>query len=182
MLQYIHEGHQGKECCLFRARSTSFWPKITLNVQQMIEKCSICQEFGKSQPLVGTTQELPPFPWHTIATDLFYWKRIDFLIAADVFSKFILVRKLPNSTSQAACIELSMIITELGPPHIIKSDNDPCYSSKDFQEFLQCYSIMQQTSSPNHPRSNGFIERMVDVAKKLMDKAGTEQKPWISGL
>ena len=38
------------------------------------------------------------------------------------------------------------------------------------------------TSSPNHPRSNGFIERMVGVAKKLMDKAGKEGKLWISGL
>ena len=36
--------------------------------------------------------------------------------------------------------------------------------------------------SPNHPRSNGFVERMVGVAKKLMDKAGKEGKPWISGL
>ena len=32
------------------------------------------------------------------------------------------------------------------------------------------------------PRSNGFVERMVRVAKKLMDKAGKEGKPWISGL
>ena len=74
MLQYIHEGHQGKECCLLRARTTVFWPKITLDVQQMIDKCTICQEFEKSQPLIGTTQGIPPFPWHTIATDWFYWK------------------------------------------------------------------------------------------------------------
>ena len=32
------------------------------------------------------------------------------------------------------------------------------------------------------PRSNGFVERMVRVAKKLIDKAGKEGKPWISGL
>ena len=43
-------------------------------------------------------------------------------------------------------------------------------------------SITHQTSSPNHPRSNGFIERIVGVAKKLIDKAGKEGKPWISGL
>ena len=41
---------------------------------------------------------------------------------------------------------------------------------------------MHQTSSPNHPRSNGFIGRMVGVAKKVMDKARKEGKPWISGL
>ena len=175
-LQYIHKGHQGKERCLLRARNTVFWPKMTYNVQQLIEKCIICQEYGNSQPIIGTTQELPPFPWHTLATDMFYWKRMDFLIVADVFSKYIIVRKLP-----AMCIELSIIITELGLPHIIRSDNGPYYNSKEFQQFLQCYSITHQTSSPNHPRSNGFVERMVRVAKKLKDKAGKEGKPWISG-
>ena len=182
ILQYIHEGHQGKEICLLRAKNTVFWPKMTYDIQQLIEKCMICQEYGKSQPLTGRTQELPPFQWHTLATDLFYWKRMDFLIVADVFSKYIIVRKLPNSTSVALCIELSMIVTELGLPHLIRSDNGPCYNSKEFQQFLQCYSIKHQMSSPNHPGSNGFVERMVGVAKKLMDKAGKEGKPWISSL
>ena len=107
---------------------------------------------------------------------------MDFLIVADVFSKYIPVKKLPNSTSAAVCIELSMIVTKLGLPQIIRSDNGPCYNSKGFQQFLQYYTITHQTSSPNHPRSNGFIERMVGVAKKLMEKAGKEGKLWISGL
>ena len=107
---------------------------------------------------------------------------MDFLIVVDVFSKYIIVRKLPNSTSAAVCIELSMIVTELGLPHIIRSDNGPCYNSREFQQFLQCYSIKHQTSNPNHPRSNRFVERIVGVTKKLMDKAGKEGKPWISGL
>ena len=101
---------------------------------------------------------------------------MDFLIVVDVFSKYIIVKKLPNSTSAAVCIELSMIVTELDLPH------SPCYNSKEFQQFLQHYSITHQTSSPNHPRSNGFVEGMVGVAKKLMDKAGKEGKSWISGL
>ena len=138
MLQYIHEGHQGKERCLLRARNTVFWPKMTYNIQQLIKKCVICQEYVKSQPLIDTTQELPPFLWHTLATDLFYWKRMDFLIVPDLFSKYIIVRKLPNSTSAAMFTELSMIVTELGLPHIIRSDNGPCYNSKEFQQFLQC--------------------------------------------
>ena len=172
MLQYVHEGHQGKERCLLRAGNTVFWPKMAYNIQQLIEKCIVCQEHRKSQPIIGTTQELPPFPWHTLVTDMFYWKRMDFLIVADIFSKYFLVRKLPNSTSAAICTELSMIVTELGLPHIIRSDNGLFYNSKEFQQFLQWYNITHQTSSPNHPRSNAFVERMVGVAKKLMDKAG----------
>ena len=182
MLQYIHEGHQGKERCLLQARNTVFWPKMMYDVQELIERCIICQEHGRSQPIIGTSQELPPFPWHTLATDIFYWKRMDFLIVTDVFSKYFLVRKLANSTSAAICAELATIVTELGLPHIIRSDNGPCYNSKEFQQFLQCYNITHHTSSPHHPRSNGFVERMVGVAKKLMDKAVREGKPWISGL
>ena len=182
VLQYIHEGHQGKERCLLQARNTVFLPKITYDIQELIERCIICQEHESSQPIIGTTQELPPFPWHTLATDIFYWKRMDFLIVADVFSKYFLVKKLANSTSAAICAELATIVTELGLPHIIRSDNEPCYNSKEFQQFLQHYNITHHTSSPHHPRSNGFVERMVRVAKKLMDKAGKEGKPWISGL
>ena len=92
------------------------------------------------------------------------------------------MRKLANSTSAAVCAELATIVTELGLPYIIRSDNGPCYNSKEFQQFLQRYNITHHTSSPHHPSSNGFIERMVGVAKKLMDKAGKEGKPWISGL
>ena len=165
-----------------RARNTVFWPKITYDIQELIERCIICQEHGKSQPITGITQELPPFPWHTLATDIFYWKRMNFLIVADVFSKYFLVRKLANSTSAAVCAEIATIVTELGLPHIIRSDNGLCYNSKEFQQLLQCYIITHHTSSPHHPRSNGFVERMVGVAKKLMDKAGSEGKPWISGL
>ena len=92
------------------------------------------------------------------------------------------MRKSANSTSAAICAELATIATELGLLHIIRNDNGPCYNSKEFQQFLQRYNITHQTSSPHHPRSNGFVERMVGVAKKLMDKARREGKPWISGL
>ena len=182
MLQYIHEGHQGRERCLLRARNTVFWPRISYDIQELIERCIICQEHGKSQPIIGITQDIPPFPWHTLATDIFYWKCMDFLIVADVFSKYFLVRKLTNSSSAAVCAEIATIVAELGLPHVIRSDNGPCYNSKEFQQMLQQYNITHRTSSPHHPRSNGFVERMVGVAKKLMDKAGSEGKPWISGL
>ena len=109
MLQYIHEGHQGKERCLLGARNTVFWPKIMYDIQELIERCIICKEHGKSQSIIVTTQELPPFPWHTLATDIFYWERMDFLIVTDVFSKYFLVKKLANSTSAAVCAEIATI-------------------------------------------------------------------------
>ena len=182
MLQYIHQGHQGKERCLLRIRNTVFWPQMTYDIQQLIEKCMICQEYRKSQPLIGTTQELPPISMAHIGNRFILLEKDGLPGSYRCVLQIHLVRKLPNSISAAMYIKLSMIVTELGLPHIIRSDNGPWYTSKEFQQFLQRCSITHQTSSPNHPRSNGFVERMVGVAKKLMDKAGKEGKPWISGL
>ena len=126
MLQYIHKGHQGKERCLLRTRNTVFWPKITYDIQELLKDVS----FAKSMENYNASLE-PLKNFH------FYRKRMDFLIVTDVFSKYFLVRKLVNSTSAAVCAEITTIVTELGLSHIIRSDNGPCYNSKEFQQLLQ---------------------------------------------
>ena len=66
MLQYIHEGHQGKERCLL-------WPKMTYDVQQLREVYGLPGVWKfLSQPLIGTTQELP----HLNGT---HWQQICFI-------------------------------------------------------------------------------------------------------
>ena len=65
---------------------------------------------------------------------------------------------------------------------MLRSDNGLCYSSKEFQEFLEFYQVHQIMSSTHHPQSNGFAEALVGIAKKLMDKAIKDGKPWNYGL
>ena len=45
-----------------------------------------------------------------------------------------------------------------------------------------CNVTASQTKLAAQTIPDGFVERMVGVAKKLMDKAGKEGKLWISGL
>ena len=90
MLQYIHEGYQSKEKYLLHAKDTVFWPGLTYDTQELVEKCSICQECGNSQLIIGRHQDVLPFPWHTFAKDLFYYNRMDFLVVPYVYSR------LPN--------------------------------------------------------------------------------------
>ena len=47
-------------------------------------------------------------------SDLFYFRRIDFLVVVDYFSKYLLMRKIANSTSSAVIKELGMIFSEFG--------------------------------------------------------------------
>ena len=96
--------------------------------------------------------DIPPHVWHTLGTDLFYWNKIDCLVIGDYFSKYLIVRKLPNSSIHAMIKELELIFTELGRPFILRSDNGPCYSSREFHNFLSFYQIDHITSSPHYPQ------------------------------
>ena len=104
-----------------------------------------------------------------LGTDLFYYKKMDFLLLMDYFTKFLIVRRIPNSTTGAVKKELRDIFTEFGTPFILRSDNGPCYASEEFKFYLQELRIDHLTSSPHYPQSNGLAESMVKVAKKLIN-------------
>ena len=106
------------------------------------------------------------------------FQRIDFLVVVDYFSKYLIIRKIPNSTSSAVIKELGMIFSEFGKPQIFRSDNGPCYSSQEFRFFMQNWLIEHRTSSPHYPQSNGLAESMVKVSKNLIEKAIRQDLPW----
>ena len=64
----------------------------------------------------------------------------------------------------------------------MRSDNGPCYSSREFHNFLSFYQVGHITSSPHYPESNGFAEALVGIAKKLIEKSVKEGKPWNYGI
>ena len=78
--------------------------------------------------------------------------------------------------------ELGLVFTELGRPFVLRSDNRPCYSSREFHNFLSFYQVDHITSSPHYSQSNGFAEALLGIAKKLMEKSVKEGKLWNYGL
>ena len=182
VLEQIHEGHLGIEKCMLKARDSVFWPGISNDIRETVEKCGICQASSKAAKPIGNVSDVPPHAWHTLGTDLFYWNKIGYLVIRDYFSKYLIIRRLPNSSSHAVIKELGLVFTELGRPFVLRSDNGPCYSSREFHNFLSFYQVDHITSSPHHPQSNGFAEALVGIAKKLMEKSLKEGKPWNYGL
>ena len=178
-LRQIHKGHQGIKACRSRAREFVFWVNINEDLKELVEKCDLCQSQQNSTSIIQKyISEVPLHPWHTIGSDLFYFRRIDFLVVVDYFSKYLIVGKIHNSTSKAVIKELGMIFSEFGKPQVFRSDNGPCYSSQEFRFFIQNWSIEHRTSSPHYPQSNGLAESMVKVSKNLIEKAVLQDLPW----
>ena len=182
ILELIHKGHLGMEKCINHARNDVYWIGIFNDIRQLVERFVICQKTGTSyRKLPPTMSEVPPFMWQTLGTDLFYWEHQDFLVVADYFSKFLIIRRLQSSTAQAVVKDLSMIITEYGWPVIIRSDNGLCYVSQEFKQNMELFQIDHITSSPHYPQSNGFAESMVKLSKMLMEHSALHGKPWNYG-
>ena len=96
------------------------------DICETVEKCGICQASSKAAKPVGKVSDVPPHAWHILGTDLFYWNKIDCLVVGNYFSKYLIMRKLPNSSTHAVIKEFGLIFTELGRPFILRSDNGLC--------------------------------------------------------
>ena len=80
-LEKVHAGHQGINSCLQRAREYIFWNGYTNDIKETVEKCGLCQENASSTGIqYRYVSDIPPHPWHTLGSDLFYFKRQDFLV------------------------------------------------------------------------------------------------------
>lgn len=62
--------------------------------------CRVCQQLHPKQGREPLLQgEVPPRPWHTVGTDLFYFDGDEFLPITDYYTKIPLRPKIPKSNS-----------------------------------------------------------------------------------
>nr|XP_055037759.1 uncharacterized protein K02A2.6-like [Misgurnus anguillicaudatus] len=177
ILQRLHQGHQGINKCLARARESVWWPGITSAVKQMVERCQICAREAQipAEPLLTT--ELPNRPWQRVAADLFQWQNGNYLVMIDYFSRYIEVCSLQSSTSAKQTIaRFKAVFARYGCPEVLVTDNGPQFSCYEFAQFAQDYDFTHVTSSPYYPRGNGEAERAVRTVKSLLAKEGDFHK------
>ena len=139
----------------------------------MIKNCSICQENLPAQPK-ETLQphDIPSRAWEIVGIDLFNCNNHEYLIIADYYSKFPIIRKMNGLTTSNMVISImKQIFSEHGIPSRVISDNGPQYFSEAFKEFAQQWQFDHITSSPKFPKSNGFIERQIQTIKRALIKA-----------
>ena len=100
-LAKLHTSHLGKTKTTLRARMCVFWPGISKDIAKMIEKCEVYHKYQDKQPQEQiTSPPIPNSPWHTIASDLFEFRGKTNLIVSDRYSKFIIVHKLPDHSTE----------------------------------------------------------------------------------
>ena len=125
----------------------------------------------KSQPRETLQQyEIPAQPWTKIGANLFELQGKHYLLVAEYYSRFPVIRRLSGLTTQSVIGQLKSIFSEYGIPVTVMSDNGPQFASTEFKEFSKQYRSSHITSSPHYAQANGFIEHMVQTVKMSMKK------------
>ena len=86
-LDKIHEGHQEIQRSRFRATSSVWWPGLSKEIVQTVQKCEICvrKNTPPKEPLIPS--KLPDHPWQKIGSDLFELEGVTYLLVVDYFFK-----------------------------------------------------------------------------------------------
>ena len=115
VLESVHLGHQGETKCILIARESLFWPGITNNVKEMVQSCGTCARHQTAPPRLPLLQpDLPTSPWEKLETDFFEYNSKKYLMAVDYYSRFPIVRQLPDIQTDTVAEMFGSITDEFG--------------------------------------------------------------------
>ena len=103
----------------------ALWSGITKQLKQFIQKCpTCCKNFQIiTEPLITT--ELPSRPWEKLASHLYKFKGVSYILVVGYLSRFTETQKLGSTTSSSIIIAFKSIFAHHGIPDIVATDNSP---------------------------------------------------------
>ena len=90
ILKLIHEGHLGLNKCKLSAKETVYWPGLNEQLEDLVLNCELCLKYStakyKLEPSLTLGQEVPLYPWTKLATDIFHFENVSYLLIVDYTS------------------------------------------------------------------------------------------------
>ena len=170
-LNELHKHHQGISKTLSLARQHIFWPRISAQIKDFVNSCSICKSLQNeypSEPLIP--HDIPNGPWIKIGIDIFCFDGKNYLMMVDYYSKFFEYDLLTNLSSLKAVEKCKIHFFRYGNPLTIISDNGTQFTGQEFKDFTRKRHINHITSSPKYSQSNGLAERTIQTCKNMLKK------------
>lgn len=182
--QYHAKAHMGFNK-LMKAlwRDNIYWPSMRIDCALAVAGCRSCLSYNISKagyyPIRSVKANRPNDHWAidlAISVPTSDGGHINILVVRDVASRYIwaipITDKEPRTIAQAL---LTIIMSGVGPPKIIQSDNGGEFVNKIVKELLAQFHIDYRQVCPWNPRANGLAEASVKFVKQCLKKrlAGT---------
>ena len=153
----LHKSHSRISKMYATTRARFYWPHMKNDITNIINKCEQCQMHCASLPTDEYINSSASCPMEKVATDLFIYKNVHYLIMVDCFSRYTWLHPLKRLSSEAIISQFKKWFLHYGFPRTIRSYGGPQFRST-FKAFCDDFGIIHKASSPYNPRSNGLAE------------------------
>ena len=169
-LSHLHKGHLSASKVQENAKQHMYWTGIDADIEDYTKQCQECIKRSQVPKESLQPHDIPEGPWSKLGIDYFSFDGSSYVLICDYFSKFPFLYRAKTSFWSLRDRLIDLFSIE-GYPDEIVSDNRPLFQSKEFAKFLSGLGIKHTTSSPKYPRSNGFIERHIQMVKNMLSKS-----------
>lgn len=180
IIENYHMGktnHRGIEETLNRIKEKYYWIKMKESIQTYINDCEICQQSKYERNPIKTKLNLTPTalkPFEIVHLDTFTFEQSKFLTIIDSFSKYAQAYPLCTTSGTEIADNLINFFSHHGIPNQIIVDNGTEFKNSVITELLSLHKIKIHFCSPNHPQSNGIIERFHSTLKEHIRLLNTQ--------
>lgn len=171
-------GHFSQKKTNQRIRSAFFWPNLASDVRKYCQSCHSCQTLANQRvtdrvPITPLTRPQEPF-------EVVYLDCIGpiepasarghryALCLIDLCTRWPEVIPLRSLTAQATCQALLEVFARFGTPELICCDKGTNFTAALTKELAERLGIRMRFSTPEHPQSNGIVERWNGTFKAML--------------
>ena len=182
----VASGHFGVKKSYAKLVSHFVWPRMYMEVKEMVKTCPGCQRAARNTNARAPLQPLPCIgePFKLVAMDIVGpiprstsgYKYI--LTFMDLYTKYpeaIPLRRVDNESVLEAMLE---VFSRHGIPESILTDQGSVFMSKLTKSVCNTLGIEQIRTSPYHPQSDGALERWHACLKGMLKKSEADLRYW----
>ncbi|CAF2018510.1 unnamed protein product, partial [Rotaria magnacalcarata] len=188
---HIARSHCGQHVLQTLLRETVWNPHDWRVIKDVCHTCQMCQRFKPPCNVAhpGFKKIISECPFDLLSIDLVNLPitKDQFkccLVAIDHFTKYMYAVPLKDKTADTVVQTLERVVLQrcLQLPSRIMSDNGPEWDNTLYRQMLVKYNIKPIYTSPNHPESNGGVERANQTLIKLLALHESEHIDWVRKL
>ena len=181
--------HMGTNRTWVRARNNFWWEDMKQDIDNFVRDCKLCSKnkhINKPNEAPQSLTSIPNGPLVEVMIDFvgpFQEARSHkfryALQVQDVFSRFLIFEPTVDSTAQTAAVVLkNRWISIFGMPSTLRSDRGKHFTAEVFEELCKLSGIKHKLGSPEHPQSQGQVERQNQLINQVRCLCENDIEKW----
>lgn len=188
MLNHDLKGHFSLDKTLKLLNQSYWFPGMRQYVKRYITGCLGClynkEPAGKHPGFLFPIEKIG-VPMHTVHIDhlgpfvVSRRKNAYLIVAVDAFTKFIIMKAVPNTkTIHVEKFLKERIIEIFGVPKRVITDRGTCFTSKNFKKTCETLGIKLILNATATPRANGQVERYNRTLLASIASTFSDEETW----